>query len=134
MLKKKIKIPILLICFISLFIIIFYEKISNNFEKLDENFFLQIFENNGNAFINLDKKIKTIASFTKYNNLSDYKLHESLEKNPEISHRTTEILWPTRKTANSNNLFIISQQLKNSKSICSKIIILKNQISYCKLK
>ena len=133
-LNKKIKIPILLVCFFSTLIIIFYEKISNNFEKLDKEFFRQISENNGNAFINLNREVKTISFFVRDNDLIHYKLHDSLEKDPNISHRVTEILWPIKRTDNSKNLFIISDQIKNNKIICSKIIILKNQISYCELK
>jgi hypothetical protein len=134
MLNKKIKIPILLICLFSTLMFIFYGKISTNFKKLDKEFFRQVSINNGNAFINLNIRVKTISFFVRNKHLTDYKLHKSLEKNPNISQRVTEILWPTRRKDNSKNLFIISDQIKNNKIICSKIIILKNQISYCKLK
>ena len=134
MLSKKFKSPTLLICFFLIIIFMFYEKINKNLNKIDKTFLIQISEENGNAFINLDRRVKTISLFVKRNNFPHYKLHESLKKNPNISHRVTEILWPIKRIADSNNLFIISNEIKNNNIICSEIIVLKDQISYCKLR
>ena len=134
MLRKKFKSLALLICFFLIIIFMFYEKINNNLSKIDKTFLIQISEENGNAFINLDRRVKTISLFVKRNNLPHYKLHESLKKNPNISHRITEILWPNKRIADSNNLFITSNEIKNKNIICSEIIDLRDHISYCKLR
>ena len=97
------------ICLIIFFI--FYEKVNKNFSKLNKRFFNNIFIQNGNAFINLDKRIEFISNFVKQNNLQNYKLHKSIEKNPEITHRVTEILWPIKRTNNSSNLIIIKKEV-----------------------
>ena len=84
MIKKKFFFLPITIFLILAFI--FYEKINKNFSKLNKRYFNDIFVENGNAFINLDERIKFISNYIKKNNLQNYKLHKSLEKNPNISH------------------------------------------------
>ena len=97
--KTKFFFPLIII--LSIISFIFYDKINKNFSKLNKKYFNEMFVENGNAYINLDSRIEIISNFIIKNELSDYNLHKSLEKNPNISHRVTEILWPIKRNNNS---------------------------------
>lgn len=129
MIKKKFFFLPITIFLILAFI--FYEKINKNFSKLNKRYFNDIFVENGNAFINLDERIKFISNYIKKNNLQNYKLHKSLEKNPNISHRVTEILWPIKRINNSTNLIIIKKEIIKESLLCKKLIKINGEIFYC---
>lgn len=129
---KKTKIFFLPIIIFLILIFIFYEKINKNFSKLNKRFFNDIFLENGNAFINLDERIEIISNFVTKNNFQHYKLHKSLERNPNISHRVTEILWPIKRTNNSRNLIIIKKDLIKESLSCKKLTKIDGEIFYCK--
>ena len=129
---KKTKFFFLSLIVLLIISFIFYEKINKNFSKLNKRFFNEIFVENGNAFINLDERIEFISNFVIKNNLQNYKLHKSLERNPDISHRVTEILWPIKRNNNSRNLIIIKKEIIKESLFCKKLIKINGEIFYCK--
>tara|TARA_A100001015_G_C14459444_1_gene507356 strand:+ start:90 stop:488 length:399 start_codon:yes stop_codon:yes gene_type:complete len=129
---KKTKIFFLPIIIFLILIFIFYGKINKNFSKLNKKFFNDIFLENGNAFINQDERIEIISNFVTKNNFQNYKLHKSLERNPNISHRVTEILWPIKRTNNSRNLIIIKKEVIKESLLCKKLTKIDGEIFYCK--
>tara|TARA_B100001175_G_C19309172_1_gene542130 strand:- start:83 stop:481 length:399 start_codon:yes stop_codon:yes gene_type:complete len=131
---QKYRLILFLFCFILTISLIFVGKISRNLDNLNSKFFKEIFIENGNAFINLDNRIEKITKFILDNNFVNYSLHFSLEKNPNISHRVTEILWPIRRKNTSKNLIIIKDEISKNDLNCKIINKISSEIFYCKLK
>ena len=131
---NKTKFFLLLIIVFSIISFIFYDKINKNFSKLNKRYFNEMFVENGNAYINLDSRIEIISNFIIKNELSDYNLHKSLEKNPNISHRVTEILWPIKKNNNSKHLVILKKEINKENIFCKKIKQINEKIYYCNIK
>jgi hypothetical protein len=131
---NKTKFFLLLIIVFSIISFIFYDKINKNFSKLNKRYFNEMFVENGNAYINLDSRIEIISNFIIKNELSDYNLHKSLEKNPNISHRVTEILWPIKRNNNSKHLVILKKEINKENIFCKKIKQINEKIYYCNIK
>ena len=131
---NKTKFFLLLIIVFSIISFIFYHKINKNFSKLNKRYFNEMFVENGNAYINLDSRIEIISNFIIKNELSDYNLHKSLEKNPNISHRVTEILWPIKRNNNSKHLVILKKEINKENIFCKKIKQINEKIYYCNIK
>ena len=131
---NKTKFFFLLIIIFSIISFIFYDKINKNFSKLNKRYFNEMFVENGNAYINLDSRIEIISNFIIKNELSDYNLHKSLEKNPNISHRVTEILWPIKRNNNSKHLVILKKEINKENIFCKKIKKINEKIYYCNIK
>ena len=131
---NKTKFFFLLIIIFSIISFIFYDKINKNFSKLNKRYFNEMFVENGNAYINLDSRIEIISNFIIKNELSDYNLHKSLEKNPNISHRVTEILWPIKRNNNSKHLVILKKEINKENIFCKKIKQINEKIYYCNIK
>jgi hypothetical protein len=130
--KTKFFFPLIII--LSIISFIFYDKINKNFSKLNKKYFNEMFVENGNAYINLDSRIEIISNFIIKNELSDYNLHKSLEKNPNISHRVTEILWPIKRNNNSKHLVILKKEINKENIFCKKIKQINEKIYYCNIK
>ena len=131
---NKTKFFFLLIIIFSIISFIFYDKINKNFSKLNKRYFNEMFVENGNAYINLDSRIEIISNFIIKNELSDYDLHKSLEKNPNISHRVTEILWPIKRNNNSKHLVILKKEINKENIFCKKIKQINEKIYYCNIR
>ena len=131
---NKTKFFLLLIIVFSIISFIFYDKINKNFSKLNKRYFNEMFVENGNAYINLDSRIEIISNFIIKNELSDYNLNKSLEKNPNISHRVTEILWPIKRNNNSKHLVILKKEINKENIFCKKIKQINEKIYYCNIK
>ena len=131
---QKYRFILFLFCLILIISLIFVGKISRNLDNLNSKFFKEIFIENGNAFINLDNRIEKITKFILDNNFVNYSLHFSLENNPNISHRVTEILWPIRRTNDSKNLIIIKDDISKNGLNCKIVKKISGEIFYCNLK
>lgn len=131
---QKYRFILFLFCLILIISLIFVSKISRNLDNLNSKFFKEIFIENGNAYINLDNRIEKITKFILNNNFVNYSLQFSLENNPNISHRVTEILWPIRRTNDSKNLIIIKDDISKNGLNCKIVKKISGEIFYCNLK